>query len=213
MVRRCSHCGNNGHNSRTCGSSSGSKLLGGGLRLFGVQLQIASSSSSSSSSLKSPANQSFSLDCLSNTCYSSSSSSSSTSLVCMDEAAEKMSSSYLSDCLRSQERKKGVPWSEEEHRAFLSGLQKLGKGDWRGISRNFVATRTPTQVASHAQKYFLRQNNISKKKRRSSLFDVGGNCERQANVIEFLKGEDRSSLDGVQDIDGNLCNFHGSRGW
>lgn len=55
---------------------------------------------------------------------------------------------------------------------FLLGLQKLGKGDWRGISRNYVTTRTPTQVASHAQKYFIRQSNVSRRKRRSSLFDM-----------------------------------------
>ncbi|KAF7830987.1 transcription factor DIVARICATA-like [Senna tora] len=56
-----------------------------------------------------------------------------------------------------QERKKGVPWTEEEHRRFLMGLMKYGKGDWRNISRNFVVTKTPTQVASHAQKYYIRQ--------------------------------------------------------
>lgn len=55
---------------------------------------------------------------------------------------------------------------------FLMGLQKLGKGDWRGISRSFVVSRTPTQVASHAQKYFIRQTNSSRRKRRSSLFDM-----------------------------------------
>lgn len=66
----------------------------------------------------------------------------------------------------------GVPWTEEEHRMFLLGLQKLGKGDWRGIARNYVITRTPTQVASHAQKFFIRQSNISRRKRRSSLFDI-----------------------------------------
>lgn len=66
----------------------------------------------------------------------------------------------------------GFPWSEDEHRLFLTGLEKLGKGDWRGISRNYVTTRTPTQVASHAQKYFLRQASLVKKKRRSSLFDL-----------------------------------------
>jgi len=45
-----------------------------------------------------------------------------------------------------QERRKGIPWSEEEHRLFLMGLAKFGKGDWRSISRNFVISRTPTQV-------------------------------------------------------------------
>ena len=55
-----------------------------------------------------------------------------------------------------QERRKGIPWTEEEHRLFLLGLSKFGKGDWRSISRNFVLSRTPTQVASHAQKYFIR---------------------------------------------------------
>ncbi|KAI4384309.1 hypothetical protein MLD38_002482 [Melastoma candidum] len=33
--------------------------------------------------------------------------------------------------------------------------RSMGKGDWRSISRNFVVTRTPTQVASHAQNILL----------------------------------------------------------
>ncbi|KAE8669314.1 Transcription factor DIVARICATA [Hibiscus syriacus] len=70
------------------------------------------------------------------------------------------------------ERKKGVPWTEEEHRRFLMGLVKYGKGDWRNISRNFVVSKTPTQVASHAQKYFQRQLSGSKDKRRPSIHDI-----------------------------------------
>ncbi|CAG7911683.1 unnamed protein product [Brassica rapa] len=71
-----------------------------------------------------------------------------------------------------QERRKGIAWSEDEHRLFLLGLDKYGKGDWRSISRNFVVTRTPTQVASHAQKYFIRLNSMNKDRRRSSIHDI-----------------------------------------
>lgn len=52
------------------------------------------------------------------------------------------------------------------------GLQKHGKGDWRNISRNFVITKTSTQVASHAQKYYLRQLSEGKEKRRPSIHDI-----------------------------------------
>ncbi|CAI0443516.1 unnamed protein product [Linum tenue] len=72
-----------------------------------------------------------------------------------------------------QGRKKGVPWTEDEHRRFLKGLLKYGKGDWRNISRNFVVSKTPTQVASHAQKYFIRQQLSGvKDKRRPSIHDI-----------------------------------------
>lgn len=37
---------------------------------------------------------------------------------------------------------------------FLAGLDVHGRGAWTSISKNFVQTRTPSQVASHAQKYF-----------------------------------------------------------
>lgn len=70
------------------------------------------------------------------------------------------------------ERKKGTPWTEHEHRLFLVGLKRYGKGDWRSISRNVIITKTPTQVASHAQKYFLRQSDGKKEKKRSSIHDI-----------------------------------------
>jgi SHAQKYF class myb-like DNA-binding protein len=55
----------------------------------------------------------------------------------------------------------GGPWTIEEQQTFLLGLAKLGKGDWRGISRQYVKTKTPMQVASHAIKYFLYQKRMS----------------------------------------------------
>lgn len=53
-------------------------------------------------------------------------------------------------------RKTAQKWSEEEHRAFLEGLNKYGKGKWTKIASEFVKTRNSTQVASHAQKYYQR---------------------------------------------------------
>lgn len=137
--RKCSHCGGNGHNSRTCAER-------GGVKLFGVRIFSA--------------------------CGSMRKSVSTGNLI--ETTSPSPCSGYVSEGLphTSRQRMKGVPWSEVEHKLFLLALRKLGKGDWRGISKRFVKTRTPTQVASHAQKYFLRQSNLSKRKRRSSLFDM-----------------------------------------
>ncbi len=59
-------------------------------------------------------------------------------------------------------RKIAVPWTKDEHDAFLRGMEHFGRGRWKDVSRHFVPTRTPTQVASHAQKHFMR---IEKKMR------------------------------------------------
>ncbi|CAO2188215.1 unnamed protein product [Urochloa humidicola] len=55
-------------------------------------------------------------------------------------------------------------------RQFLCGLSLLGRGKWKEISRDYVRTRTPAQISSHAQKYFHRKECTSKK--RYSIIDV-----------------------------------------
>ena len=55
---------------------------------------------------------------------------------------------------------KRMRWTDEEHQLFLEGIKQFGKGAAanRQISETFVTTKTPSQVASHAQKYYLKAN-------------------------------------------------------
>lgn len=65
---------------------------------------------------------------------------------------------------------KPTKWTTEEHEDFLRGLEDLGRGNWKGISLHYVRSRTPTQIASHAQKYFKRLQ-PGNRRRRGSIFD------------------------------------------
>ncbi|PIA30914.1 hypothetical protein AQUCO_05300029v1 [Aquilegia coerulea] len=162
---KCSHCGKAGHNQRTCTE----KIV----KLFGVKISPPNIKKEREDLMK----KSFSMG----------------NLQALMKDDDDLDRGYNSDegPLRSKkdghERKKGVPWTAQEHRTFLEGLQNLGKGDWRGIAKSYVTTRTPTQVASHAQKYFLRQAAANKKKRRSSLFDMAINENGETSETAPLK--------------------------
>ncbi|EMS45917.1 Myb-like protein J [Triticum urartu] len=65
-----------------------------------------------------------------------------------------------------------IYWTKEEHWNFLHGLSVYGRGKWKEISKDFVSTKTPVQVSSHAHKYFkrLQRKNL---RRRYSINDLG----------------------------------------
>nr|GMC61863.1 ras-related protein RABD2a [Ipomoea batatas] len=160
-LRKCSHCGHNGHNSRTCKGCSS-------IRLFGVKINVSGDENHND-----PIRRCKSMGSLQQALKSANNNGD------HGGGGGGGDAGYLSDD-SNRTRKKGTSWTEDEHRSFLIGLEKLGKGDWRGISRTYVPTRTPTQVASHAQKYFIRMSSCDKKKRRSSVFDLGLNDTNQA---------------------------------
>ena len=96
------------------------------------------------------------------------------------------------DGRKKKVRDRGVAWSEEEHKLFLQGLDKFGKGDWRSISRQCVLTRTPAQVASHAQKYFIRQEGGGKEKPGSaSPFMISRHSSRVCQTATSASGASR----------------------
>ena len=127
MGRKCSYCGNMGHNSRTCNSQDWG--LSHGLKLFGVQLNLCSSSSSPPPSPSYFAiKRSLSMDCLpsSRTTLSKSSFSSLSQLVAAENADQMPDHVYLSTGLHvSQERKKS---------------QQLSLSIWYSLSRSVCVT-------------------------------------------------------------------------
>ncbi|KAL1559319.1 putative transcription factor [Salvia divinorum] len=161
-VKKCVHCGHH-DNGETC-TNECSKI-----KLFGVRISVPDADPSSIRKCRS-------LDNLE-----------------AAEAAVDEPRGYLSDgfihCHGSHKRKRGKPWSEEEHRSFLEGLEKLGKGTWKGIATEFVPSRKSSQVASHAQKHFnrLKLSVSNQKRRRASVFDMASGSAADSKNISKQK--------------------------
>ncbi|XP_072147477.1 transcription factor DIVARICATA-like [Setaria viridis] len=53
-------------------------------------------------------------------------------------------------------KKAAEKWTEYEHRLFLAGLP-FYRGNWNAMSREYLTSRTASQIASHYQKYRNRE--------------------------------------------------------
>ena len=76
-------------------------------------------------------------------------------------------------------------WTKDEHIRFLKGLEQHGKGSWKEISL-IVGTRTPTQIQSHAQKYFLRQKQEKKNKRSIHDFTMDDMKKASSDSVSMM---------------------------
>ncbi|XP_045809915.1 transcription factor KUA1-like [Trifolium pratense] len=100
----------------------------------------------------------------------------------------------------NREEKKRKHWKEDEHRQFLKGLLKYQRGQWKEISKEFVTTRSPSQIASHAQKYFDRNKDAVKKarKKRRSIHDTTIDNNGRLVILPVEKQNEIPSIERQQ---------------
>ncbi|XP_074359833.1 transcription factor SRM1-like [Apium graveolens] len=89
----------------------------------------------------------------------------------VEEKANEQAEQYT-----TRPRKPARIWTLEEHRWFMQGLEICGKGDWRNIAKYLVPSRTPYQVASHAQKFLKRVEKEDTEKCRTTINDIQCLC-------------------------------------
>ncbi|PXF49075.1 Myb-like protein J [Gracilariopsis chorda] len=77
-------------------------------------------------------------------------------------------------------------WTREEHYLFLEALAIYGRGCWKETAA-IVGTRLPTQVQSHAQKFFKRGEKRKKVKR--SIHDLGLESKEMKQVSARLRAD------------------------
>eukprot|EP00802_Teleaulax_amphioxeia_P012656 Tamp_12699.p1 GENE.Tamp_12699~~Tamp_12699.p1 ORF type:complete len:392 (+),score=63.17 Tamp_12699:36-1178(+) len=98
-------------------------------------------------------------------------------------------------------------WLQEEHDRFLDALQKHGPKAMKAISEH-VATRTPVQVRTHAQKYFQRLARISTSESAKRRSGAASSSETQthASSSDTHTDDTRSHLEeGGEGSSGRSC--------
>ncbi|KAL6062571.1 Myb-like protein I [Balamuthia mandrillaris] len=90
-------------------------------------------------------------------------------------------------------------WTPEEHQRFLEGVEKYGPKDVKAIAAH-VGTRNPTQVRTHAQKYYLR---IERERKRREERENGGKCEINSDDENDVKEEEDDDEEEGEGSSGN----------
>ncbi|XP_042015214.1 transcription factor DIVARICATA-like isoform X1 [Salvia splendens] len=115
--------------------------------------------------------------------------------------------------LESEQVQRGLHWTEEEHRQFLHGLHMYGKGEWEDIAKYSVRTRSSSQVASHAQKFFRRLSSTKKEGKRLRIIDIttlrpeqllAFEKETTSSMLECCKGESSTAGTDEELLPGNI---------
>ncbi|KAI4999864.1 hypothetical protein ZWY2020_004453 [Hordeum vulgare] len=110
----------------------------------------------------------------------------------------------------AQEKNRAVPWTPDEHRLFLAGIKEHGVGKWQKLAREFVTTRNASQIASHYQKYSIRQQKLRRNEcKRPSIHDINDEdtqslpASSQLQLQAKMKVDDESAREDV----GRLSKF------
>lgn len=96
-------------------------------------------------------------------------------------------------------------WTDEEHAAFLRGLSLWGRV-WTRY-QSIIPTRSPAQVRSHAQKYFLAHNISGEEEERSSKKAIR---RHRHNAMSKRASESPSAVFVQDKMDGSLTSSHKS---
>ncbi|CAL5058080.1 unnamed protein product [Urochloa decumbens] len=71
-----------------------------------------------------------------------------------------------------RKKKTAEQWTEAEHRRFLAGLDRY-LGRWKAMSREYLPSKTASQIASHYQKYRNREKQRERNEcKRASIHDI-----------------------------------------
>lgn len=91
-------------------------------------------------------------------------------------------------------------WTEVEHNQFLWAVTCFGPKNYVAISQ-FVGTRTPKQVRTHAQKYQMKLEREASKRRATAAALAATRSEEIGRVDEDDGEEGKMDLDGVEKVD------------